>query len=240
MFFRKVLSAFILILSFCFFSSATEKILVVTEEYPPYNYTDNKVVTGFSTKIVKDVLEDAGIRYDIRSMSWDAASNAALTKPNVLIYSIARSPEREDKYKWVDTVATLVIYFYKLKDNDKVTIKTLSDAAKYKTGVVNGDFRALFLKENNFTNLLYHSADLVNIKKLFLGQIDIMPNEELSMNFSVQKEGLDVNKLEKVFLIKELSTKLYMAFSLQTTDEIVEKCKNSYNKLKKSGVIGKF
>ncbi|HOV15625.1 MAG TPA: transporter substrate-binding domain-containing protein, partial [Spirochaetota bacterium] len=192
---------------------------------------------GFSTEIVKEVFKEAKLDYEIRCMNWEGAQNISLTKPNVLIYSIGRNPEREQKYKWVGKITNLVIYFYKLKENSNVSIKDLSDAMKYKIGVVSGDFRESFLQKRDFPNLLHHTNDSVNIKKLFSKNIDILPNEELSMIFTVKKEGFDPKQVEKVFLIKDLETELFMAFSLQTSDETVKKCQDAYTKIKQSNFI---
>lgn len=79
-------------------------ILVVTEELPPYNFTENGVITGSSTEVVRAVMREVGLEADIVSLPWARAMNKALTQPNVLIYTIATTPMRLPQFKWVGEI----------------------------------------------------------------------------------------------------------------------------------------
>ncbi len=48
--FSFILTLFLPTLSFA------ENFTIYTEEYPPYNYTDNGSITGISTEIVREIL----------------------------------------------------------------------------------------------------------------------------------------------------------------------------------------
>ena len=66
---RNALLTFLTLLSFASFGA--NHISVVTEDWPPYNYLDeNGEMTGYSTKVVKKVLEKANVQYDIRLYPW--------------------------------------------------------------------------------------------------------------------------------------------------------------------------
>ncbi|MCP4160824.1 MAG: hypothetical protein GY760_12190 [Deltaproteobacteria bacterium] len=39
-----------------------ESLEIVTEEFPPFNYTENGKITGCSTEVVEAVLKEAGIK----------------------------------------------------------------------------------------------------------------------------------------------------------------------------------
>lgn len=220
-----------------------QKIKVVTEEYPPYNYTENAKLTGMSTEIVQLVLKEAGIQHEsIQSLPWARAYDMALTQPNILIFSIGRSQERESKFKWVGVIAPYDVYLFKLKENTALKINSLDDVKTHKTGAVRDDVRAQYLKTKGIPESAMDivSTDSLNIRKLFEKRIDMFPIDELAASFLAKQEKLDFTKIEKVFFLKDLSAGLYMAFSKNTPDEIVNKCKATLEKIKADGRFDKI
>ena len=132
----------------CIFASVPvfgQPLQVVTEEYPPYNYSEDGEVVGFCTDVVKEILKRAKVEYTIHSYPWADSYKMAQTETNVLIYSIGRNVEREPLFKWVDVIARTEVYFYKLKSRVDIKIKTFDDIKKYKIGAVQDDFRAQWL-----------------------------------------------------------------------------------------------
>lgn len=81
-----------------------EEITAVTEDYPPYNYEENGKVTGLSTEIVKATLDEAEIKYSIKTYPWSRAIEMAENGENVLIFTITRNKERERNFKWVGPI----------------------------------------------------------------------------------------------------------------------------------------
>lgn len=224
-----------------------EMIAVVTQEYPPYNFTEDNAVTGCSTEIVKEVLKRAGIDYSLNSYPWARAYNMAQEKANVLIYSIGRNKKREKLFKWVDVVAPYDVYFYKLKSRADVELKTLDDAKKYKIGAVRDDVRTQYLEKNGFEagkTLEIVPKDIMSIRQLLAGRIDLVPIDQLALAYLMKQEGLNVGDLEQVLLLKDLSAGLYLAFSQQTDDAIVEKCRKALAEMKNDGtydaIMGKY
>ncbi len=222
---------------------AAQKIKVVTEEYPPYNYTANGAITGMSTEIVHMVLKEAGVDFEpIQSNPWARTYDMALNQPNILIYSIGRSQEREAKFKWVGVIAPYDVYLFKLKENSALKVTKLDDIKTSKTGVVRDDVRAQYLKSKGIpdSSMDVVPGDNLNIRKLFEKRIDMFPIDELAASYLAKQEKLDFAKMEKVFFLKDISSGLYMAFSKNTPDEIVTKCKTALEKIKSDGRFEKI
>ena len=117
--------------------AGSEEIHVCTENWPPYYYEINGEIKGISTAIVKAVLKEAGLNYTINVYPWARAYDMALNDKNVLIYTIARTPEREKLFKWVGEITPAdSIIAYKLKKRGDIIVKTVQDLKKYKIGVV--------------------------------------------------------------------------------------------------------
>ncbi|TYB32013.1 MAG: transporter substrate-binding domain-containing protein [Candidatus Mcinerneyibacterium aminivorans] len=214
----------------------SRSIRVVTDNYPPYNYREEKEIIGLSTEVVKEVLKRAGLKYSkIEMKPWPRIYKIALYKKNVLIYSIAKTEKRIKKFNWVGKIAPFNVFVYSLK-NRNITIDGLSDLSKYTIGAVKDDIRAQYLIEKGLKeNIEYADNDWKNILKLTSKRVDVMLNDNISMNYRLKKRNIDRNKIEKSFKIEDLSNGLYMALSRDTSDEIVEKCKKALEKLKNSG-----
>jgi polar amino acid transport system substrate-binding protein len=241
--FKNLIVCAILFLSFIFVGSPVsgQSIQVVTEEYPPFNYSQAGRVVGFCTEVVKEILGRAGLAHSIRSYPWAESYKMAQTQPNVLIYSIARNVEREPMFKWVDVIARTEVYFIKLKSRMDIKIKTFDDIKKYKIGAVQDDFRAQWMiKQGIEGQLILVPDDRQNMRNLFERTIDIFPIGELVAYHIAHQEGRAFNDLEKTMYVKDMSADLYMAFSKQTPDVIVEKCKKVLFEIKKDGTYEKI
>lgn len=213
-----------------------QSLQVVTEDYPPYNYSQDGKVVGFCTDVVREILKRADLDYSIHSHPWAESYKMAQTQPNVLIYSIARNVEREPLFKWVEVIARTEVYFFKLKSRTDIEIKTFDDIKKYKIGAVEDDFRAQWLiKQGIEDRLTLVANDMQNMHNLFDHKIDIFPIGEFVAYHLAHQEGRAFNNLEKTMYIKDMSADLYMAFSNQTPDVVVEKCKQALFEIKQDG-----
>jgi len=217
-----------------------EKINVVTEAYPPYNFEETGAVAGVSTEVVRAVLKEAGLEASIEVYPWPRAYKMALEDANTIIYSISRTPERENLFKWIGVIAPADNYLFALKKRTDITINTLDDAKKYMIGTVKDDAADIYLIKNGFVvgKNIERAADYeINMKKLLRERFDLWFSAELVANFFLKQYGnIPSETVKKVYFLKELSADgLYMAFSRNTPDSIVEKCRTALEKLKKDG-----
>ncbi len=113
------------------YPAAGQTIHVITEEYPPYNFTENGEITGVATEVVRAVLEEVGFDADIKSYPWPRAFKMIQENENTMLYSFSRAPDREEMFKWVGVVAPTANYLYALKTRTDITISELDDAKKY-------------------------------------------------------------------------------------------------------------
>mgnify|MGYP000378818409 CR=1 FL=1 len=217
-----------------------EKVLVVTEEFAPYNFTDETGnITGLSTEIVREVLKRAKLDHAIESQPWARAYRTAQDNSNVAIYSIGRNEEREKLFQWVGVVATWDMYLYKLKSRTDVQASKVADLKSYILGGVRDDVRTMYLLKEGFAVDIV-TDDINNIKKLQIGRIDAFATDEMALMALAKKAGVDFNSMEKLLKLDKLSTGLSMAFSLKTPEETVEKCRVALESMKKDGSFNKI
>ncbi len=214
-----------------------ESLEIVTEEFPPFNYTENGKITGCSTEVVEAVLKEAGIKGNPVSYPWARAYKMALGQKNVVIYSMVRNSVRENLFKWVGPISSSRGYTYKLKSSTGIKINKIEDASNFKLGLV---------REFAITQKLLAMPEFVKWKNVYLvsreeqlirmlkhGHIELMVMAEPTLVHRSKKIGEDISMFEKAYLMDE--TFGYMGINILTPDKTVNRLQSALNKLKENG-----
>jgi polar amino acid transport system substrate-binding protein len=122
-------------------------VRVVTELLPPYNFEEGGVVKGASTAVVRAVLEQAGLRYTLEVQPWARALDTVLHEPNTLIYSIARTEERERQLVWLGKICDRRLALFCSKERRDLLGHGLKDLPDATFAVIQGDASVDLLKK---------------------------------------------------------------------------------------------
>ena len=155
----------------------------------------------------------------------------ALNSKDFAVFSTARLPERENKFKWVGPLTTNKYKAFALSDK-KVSVKTISDLNKYKVASVKGHAVTTMLKKSNvqFEENLKEDA---NAQKLSRGQIDLWITGEFSGYYYAQKEGIPT--IKPVFEVG--FTNGYLALNSSVPDEVVNRLQAALNSMNSDGTV---
>ncbi|MBU0970114.1 MAG: transporter substrate-binding domain-containing protein [Proteobacteria bacterium] len=218
----------------CMVSSAYgESFSIMTEEYPPFNYTDNGKLTGLSSDVMAEVVKRLGIPDNTKVLPWSRAYALIQSKSGMILFSMTRTEQRESLFKWVGPVASNQWVFF-AKKGSGIQINSLEDAKKVnKIGTYKDDAAELFLIEQGFTNTESVVDDLSNVKKLAAGRIDLWIVGHLQGLYKAKTVAGDTSAFEKVFDVKD--TQLFIAFSKDTADEVIAKWQAELDKMKVDG-----
>jgi len=144
----------LLLLCICLPSVAVAegKLLVVTENSSWLSTIDPQGnVAGRSTQLVKDILTHAGLKADFQVLPWARAYRMAATRPNTLIYSIARTDTREGQFVWLGQIGHMQRVFYRLNGETGITPQSLEQVKNCcKVCVGNHDVQEEFLVKSGF------------------------------------------------------------------------------------------
>ncbi|WP_263263341.1 transporter substrate-binding domain-containing protein [Pseudomonas sp. RIT-PI-S] len=214
---------------------------VLTEELPPFNMTDGGEVTGMSTEVVRAVLAEAGLSARIEVMPWARAYDLALHQDNVLIYSIARTPERETRFNWVGIIAPTRWSLYS-RASRGLQVDSLEAARAYQIGTVNEDAGEQYLKQKGFS--LGHGLQSsiryeLGYQKLMQGHVDLWIANDLNADYIARRLGDDPEKTLRVSVpLTDISQGegLEMAFSLGTPAETVERARAALATVRANGI----
>jgi polar amino acid transport system substrate-binding protein len=223
---------------FCL-QSLAEPLQVVTED-SSYSELRNGKVVGVASEIVEKTLAKAGVTdYHMALYPWARAYDMARLEPNVLIYPIIRSAEREPLFKWVGELDQVTPMFYKLRERRDIVVKSLQDAKTWSVGVVRDDSRQEYLEGKGFNKMVVSSNNLDNLRKLLSGQVALVPLPEREAREQCEDLHIAFEDLESVYTIDELSKGLYVALSLKTPDETVKRITAAFAQLKEDGTLAK-
>jgi len=237
-------STFISILIFllCTPVAYTEELQIYTEEMPPYNYTDkNNAVTGFSSKIVLELVKRTNLdifNHQIKSYPWARAYKMLEREPNALLFSMTRSEERENLFKWVGPIASRTIWFWKLKSREDISIQSLDDINRYLVGAVNEFSSTRYMQDLGFKLGLSNSEEL-NFKKLIVGRFDLLTSLELAAGYHINKLGRSFDELERVLKLDDRYD-YYLALNKNIPDEVVIELQAALDGMKTDGSYEKF
>lgn len=189
-------------LSFCAVLSATasarsaETLHLVTEAYPPFAYEEGGATKGVVTDLLKAVMADAKIDYDIRILPWARAYTLASTEKNYCAFSTVHTTERDAHFQWVEPLFLGEAYLVR-KAGTPVNPATLMEARPFRVGTQLGDYTIGILQSQGFTRIDLAAEIELTLKKLLGGRIDMMPMEK-SMIKDLQKKQIPIEPVVKL------------------------------------------
>lgn len=228
-------------------SYASQTVKIFTEEFPPFQYSENGKITGASTEIVEAVMSKSKIAYEVKSLPWARSYSLAQETDNALIFSISRRPNREDLFKWIGIIVPSRYSVFKLKERSDINLTSMEDMKKYKIGTTIDDARESYLvgkgfSLDNFDRISGQNPNAQNYQKLKYKRIDLWPMPDAVAFHIAKSDGDEPNKvIERGLPLTEISKGgYYIAASLKTSDEIVTKIKSELDEFIKSDEYNKI
>lgn len=242
MHYKILLECLIIIISIFSSAFAAEKsTLVITEEWAPYNYSENGKLSGFSVEIVQNILQIMDKNYPIKLLPSMRATRITNSRPKTIMFSLFRTPERESSYKWIGPLGDGTIFFYKKRDN-KLEIKSLEDMKNVPLiGTRHNGLIPNLLLAKGFKNLdMTATSSLQVYRKLLAGRSDLaISDTDLGVSYNLKLLGVDRQVLEKI-PIPIFSSDLYIATSKDIADKEIQQWQLALDTLKTNGVYNKI
>lgn len=242
---KLIAGAWILLFSAAPAVSETTEIQIVTQSFAPLQWDNDGTPDGYVTSYIQAVFENVGERLPVTVgsfdfMPWKRAMLTAESKPNVMLFSLSRTPEREDKFQWLGEVSPYGQYLYQLNTKPKIEVEAIGDLTRHdvKIGVQDGGNTHVYLTELGLEasgNLVPITDYRQGIEMLYLGRIDLLPLTGFLAEASACKQGYDGSLLQPVVFIEKLAKPLWAVFSKGTDPELTEAVRKEMSALKTNG-----
>jgi polar amino acid transport system substrate-binding protein len=242
-FYKKILATITVSTLFCFtsFFGQTEEIQVVTELLEPYQILNpDGSLGGFSTDVVEALFDITEDQADVQIMPWARAYEVALHKPNILIYSIARTKIREKKFHWIGALKEERLYFWGLKKNYTRTDYDVSALKAFKIAASRNSNTAQYLIAQGFSNIHQLANERQNMNMLFIDRVDLILATQITIETRAKSLGHDFNDLQRLNEVAALNNKLSIAFSLNSSPALITKYQTAFQQLVTSGQLAKL
>ncbi|XOV80457.1 MAG: substrate-binding periplasmic protein [Aestuariibacter sp.] len=212
---------------------AAEQWLVVTEDAPPLQYVIDGEVKGKSTEIVREVIQEAGMQAEFVVYPWARAFETARTRPNTLIYSMIRRPERESMFHWIGKIGRFQLSFVTLRENTGFSITSTAQAKQCIIGAMRDDFTHQYLNGEGFadSDLVIRSTLYELLNLLYKGRIDSFLVDQHLVGDLAEQLGFNSAEMQVAYLVPDLAVDIYLASNKHSDPETVTKLIVAFNKV---------
>ena len=213
--------------------SNVSNLWVITNLEPLFSERGRRgKLTGYAVELVQNILRQASLSTDILTAPWQRIFVESAMKPDVLVFSLARTPEREDEFHWI-TPITQNAYSVFVRADYKGTATSLEDLPKgSRIAVLKGDFRQALVKAAGHIDVTADSWDKV-VMHLTDKEADFLFLSDGGANIIC--DGLDdaCDGFRKLFTYQKATT--YLAMSKKGTNQaLVNKLKFAADSFKRS------
>lgn len=233
------LTGTLLVLSSAARAEVAPGLVLLTENFPPYNMATNGKnfarednIDGIAVDIVREMFKRAGVEYSLTlRFPWDRIYKLALEKPGYGVFVAARLPEREQLFKWVGPIGP-DDWVLLAKGDSPLSLSSLDEARRYRIGAYKGDAISEYLSDRG----VEHSTalrDQENARKLMAGQIDLWATGDPAGRYLAKQEGISGLKT----VLRFDSAELYLALNKATPDETVGKLQAALEQMRAEGVV---
>ena len=232
---RLVNTLLLILLVFPLTCFASPRMTLITEENPPFNYTENGQLSGATIAVVREIIHRLRGSDNITMLPWARGYKRLKTEPNVVLFTTARTAERENLFHWVGPLYVFRLQFY-ARTKGAPAIDSLESAKQVGTiGTYKDDFREELLKSLGFTNIDSSNNSLSNIRKLMSGRVDLWFFDNIGAPNLARAAGIDRGEIKAVFTYRQHFS--YIAISKQTSSAIVQQWQTTLDEMKADGTF---
>ncbi len=221
-------------------SVSAERYQVVTEEWAPYNYLKDQQIAGMTTEIVRAIMAITGDDFEMVLLPSMRASHVLKNRPRTIMYSMFRTPERENAFKWVGPIVEESIHAWQLARALPVSsLEQLLHAPQITTrhaGLVPDMLQSL-----GFDNLdRSATASLQLYRMLLAGRTQIIAGDtDAGVAYYNQQLNIAPGTLRQI-PIELYRSSLYIAFSPDSDDTLVQAWAAALEQLRQSGELARI
>lgn len=215
-------------------------VQVVTDPGPYARVVEGRP-EGVFVDLVEAMMSAADLPdYQLNVVPWARAYNLALNQPNTMILPLARTPEREDHFKWAGMIMPIRFYLVRLSRASHIRIRSFDDARPLNIGVFRDDVSQQFLKDKGMENLSAVSTSEIMLRMLDTGRVDLVCTTPGRLAHTCRKINKPIEEYTLEWELTDLALHLYAAFGLKTDDDLVLSVEKGMKKIREKGIYDRI
>ncbi|MCG9596154.1 transporter substrate-binding domain-containing protein [Vibrio sp. Isolate25] len=240
---KTILSASSLIVSTASYAAPHPvELALYTQDFPPLQVEVDGVAEGYVIKFVEAVVQDAArtlpmTLHQVHFTPWKRAMRITQTRKNALLVSVSRTPIREDKFHWIGEVSPYEVSIFRHINGPSLKTDQLQALKDYRFGAqTEGSFEEL-IRSLGFKQIIPVNYGKDAIRLLRANRVDYAPLVTVSYPYRMAQYGFDPSNFVEVMKVKPLCKALWLVTGKQTSPEVVEALRQSFEKLKAEGEL---
>lgn len=207
-------------------------LIAYTEEWPPYNFSEGGSVKGIATDVLHATCEEARIECKVLIVPWARALSTVSNTPNTLIYTIARTPAREDDFLWVGPLLPRAVWIYTRPGYEAKSL------AELRFGVVRDDATGPDLIAAGVpANAIVADTSNASVLKMYRhAMVDALVDTEIGMAWNLRNAAMPADSVVRQKKLSEIGA-YYFAFSRQSDPLTVRALQQALDKIKHDGTL---
>lgn len=195
-----------------------------TEEFPPLNYRDNNELHGISIEILDAVMSYYKVNLthgQVQVLPWSEGFDLAKKGPGTVLFSVARTPDREHLFKWAGPFASSSNAIFAAR-NRNISLQNSTALKNLRIGVIANTSSVTLLKDIGIpeSSLVTGHDGGSMVGMLDSGEIDAWSTGEMTGMHFIRIFSRYPGQYEKVYRFPPFD--YYYAFSPDTPDTLVE------------------
>lgn len=213
------------------------ELVAYTENLPPLNYADKGQAQGFSTELLKAMAAEAGLRLRIEVLPWQRSVQEAARRPDSVLFSLTRTPERETQYRWVGPISPRRILVYRLSQRADAHPASLKQLNGLRLGVARDSASAKQLIADGLrpeVELELGLDDATNLRKLLAGRMDLIVLLDWAAAWHLRELKLPYATLTPVLSL-DAEKSYWYGLPPDTDPALVKRLQDALDRIKRDG-----
>lgn len=211
-----------------------EPLKAVTSPMSPYQTLEHGEVSGSNTDWVRRLLDEAGVEAEFAIYPWARAYRLAQSEPNVLIYAIARTRERESEFLWIGHIASFELAVLVKSSKLQSLHYSLSQQQRLSLALPRSHAVETLLQDlTHFSQLdVFFTANTDEALLLLMNdRVDAVVENPLLLPELLQSYQLSGEALQVLLPIPTSRADVYLAASKGTDAAVVERLQQVWQRL---------
>jgi polar amino acid transport system substrate-binding protein len=194
----------------------------LTEEYPPYNFSDEAgQPSGLAVELLQMVWQHSGTpAQPIRILPWARGYYLLTQKPDVVLFSTARTDTRDPLFKWACPIGYSE-YILLARKQRHISLSAAEQMTAYRISAVRADASEQLLLNRGMDETRIIPANRLSqaLRMLVSGRADLLATSKLAGDDAIKALQLRADDFNVAFVLD--AEALCYAFSRQVDDDVV-------------------
>lgn len=215
--------------------TSNNSLSLFAEEWAPFSFEVNGKAQGFAVDVVEAIQNRLKDQSPIQVVPWTRGFREAKSKPNIVLFTMIRSKEREKLFTLLGPLGQCETSLYGL-EKTLLPIHSLQDAKSLVAiAAIQDSVFATALERAGFKNIQLTKNPEQEARLLAAGRVDLIANDPGVIEAAFKKIGRPDLVLKKYLTIEK--SEFYISFSKGTSPATIKAWKSALEEIKQDGTF---